>query len=424
MGSSLKPTHGDNDSHHLLDILDKTKDNNRRKLEPMTAQLFSTDQIHPVDIEAIATSPIHHSMSVRNAEITNCDKQTPIFAISLPPHPPTTNHSKLLITPTSPCLPTADDLRIPQPSYAPYGTIPSANTKPDNHLNTPKTDPQRCPTLLNQQSQLGTNTNQLHAAETYHKLSSHSTPTAINTTVVAPMTACNTQHGGATHTRHNTTDTPQAFQPPTDNASHLITTAHSHITALVAHLQRLYHPPPPTHITTPILTQPIRSDLRQMLQPFTEANTHDTAPTVLNHAPKSLKITAVARGTQNSTTPLDSPTDPTVSFNHRRNNMTQPPFMDVSPTDVIKLSTSLPHQTRSTTPTLRNKTSSHEPPKTTTTTTTTTAAERTQHLKLPYDGQEFPRPPEIIPSSSKTSLNVTHPTTTTMMTMTTTASVE
>jgi len=112
-----------------------------------------------------------------------------------------------------------------------------------------------------------------------------------------------------------------------------------------------------------------------MLQPFTKANTHDTAPMVLNHAPKSLKITAAARGTQNSMTPLDLPTDPMVSFNHRRNSMTQPPFMDVSPMDVIKLSTSLPHQTRSTTLTLKNKASLHEMPKTTSTTTTMTAAE-------------------------------------------------
>jgi len=54
--------------------------------------------------------------------------------------------------------------------------------------------------------------------------------------------------------------------------------------------------------------------------------------------------------------------------------------------------------------------------------------EQMQHLKLPYDWQEFPRPPEILPTSSnQTSPNVTHPMTTmttkTMM-MTTTATVE
>ncbi len=527
MGSSLKPTHGDNDSHHLPDILDKTKDNNRHKLEPMTAQLISTDRIHPADIEAIAASPIHRSMRVRNAKITNCDKRTPIFAISLPPHPPTTNHSEHLITPTSPCLTTADDPRIPQPSHDPYGTIPSANTKQDNHSNTPKTDPPCHSTLLDQQNQLGTNTNQLHEAEIYQKQRRHSTPTDINTTVIAPKTASNTHHGGATHTRHDITATSHAFWPPTDNAtpqlpttdnprnphtssaprglihpdittsdnhsatplnelhghptllnphshfdintdqpndaeaqhklrsysphtvittvvaptkacnnphdgethtrhdttdtSHAFqtptaaaytftTTAHSHSTALVAHLQRLYHPPPTTHITTTILTQPIWSDLRPPLQPFTAADTHDTAPTA-----KSPKITAAASGTQNSPTPLDSQTHPTVSFNHRRNNMSQSPFMDVFPTDLIKLTTSPPHTNQFTTP--NNNTSLNE---TNQTMMMTTNAERTQKLNIPYDWHEFPRPPEMIATlSSKTSSNAMHPTT-----MTITASVK
>jgi len=183
-------------------------------------------------------------------------QQTPNFTLPLPTESPITNHSALLTFPTTPHLPTVDDPRIPHKSSTQYGTIHPATTTYDNHSATLQTDLHRYPPLPLLQSQFDTNTNPPSYPETQHKLRSYSNHPEI-TTVVAPMTSCNISHGAENHTQQNTTDTSQAPQPFTDKASPLITTAHSQITALVAHLQRLYHPPPTTHITMTILTQTI-----------------------------------------------------------------------------------------------------------------------------------------------------------------------
>jgi len=135
----------------------------------------------------------------------------------------------------------------------------------------------------------------------------------VITNVVPLKTACHIPHDTENHTQHNNTDTSQAPWPPTDDASLITTTEHSHITALVAHLQRLHHPPPKTHITTTIFTQPIWLDLR----PFTKANTHNIAPLALKHEPNPPTISTAASSQRNSPTLIDSPTYPTFSFTHR-----------------------------------------------------------------------------------------------------------
>jgi len=199
-------------------------------------------------------------------------------------------------------------------------------------------------------------------------------------TVVAPNTAGQIPHDAENQTQHNNTDTSQAPQPPTDDTSPFITTEHSKITALVAHLQCLHHLLPTVYITMAIFTQPFWLDLWPMLQPFTKANTHKIAPP----APNPPTISAAASSQRNSPT------------SHHCNNMSKPP--------------SPPHKTQCTT---QNMTSSHK-----TMMMTTMAVKWTNHLKLPYDWQEFPRPPEMLPTSSKkTSLHAMHPTTTMMMMM-------
>jgi len=192
---------------------------------------------------------------------------------------------------------------------------------------------------------------------------------------------------------------------------------------LVTHLQHLYHLLPMTHITMTIFTQPTLSNLRPLLQPFTKANTHGTAPTTLKHMPNPLTISAVASSQQNSLILLfNLPTYPMFSLvTYCHSNMSKPPFLGVPPMDIIKLSTSPPHKTQ---PTAQN-TSSHETHKKT---TTTTDVERTHHLQLPSDWHELPRPPELIPTSNnKLSLHATYPKMmmmTTTTTMTPTADVE
>jgi len=203
-----------------------------------------------------------------------------------------------------------------------YGTIHPATTTYNNHLATLQTDLHQCPPLPLLQSRFDTNTNQPSYPETQHKLRSYSNHPEI-ITIVALTTSCNIPHSTENHTQLNTTDTSQAPQPFTDNTSPFITTLHSQVTVLVAHLQHLYHPPPTTHIITTIVTQTIWSDLQQTLQPFTEAN---TAPMALKHAPKSPQITAAASSIQNSMTPLISQPYPTVSLPPSCNNMTQSPL--------------------------------------------------------------------------------------------------
>jgi len=141
-------------------------------------------------------------------------------------------------------------------------------------------------------------------------------------------------------------------------------------------------------------------------------------PTTLKHAPNPLTISAAASSQWNSPTLLiPSLTYPMISSNYRCNNMSKLPFLGVPPMDIIKSLTSLPHQTQFTT---QNMTSLHEMHKMT---MTTMAVKQTHHLKLPYDWQDNPRPPEMIPTSSNnTSLHTMHPTTMMMtMTMTTMA---
>jgi len=250
----------DTGSHHQLDIIDKNKDANRNKLEPKPTQYIPSNRIHPIDIEATTGSSLHcNNMPDRTAGIENYAQRTPNFTLPLPTESPTTNHSALLTFPTTPHLPTVDDPRIPHTSSTQYGTIHPATTTYNNHSATLQTDLHRYPPLPLPQSQFDTNTNPPSYPETQHKLRSYSNHPEI-TTVVAPTTSCNISHGAENHTQQNTTNTSHAFRPPTDNTSNLTTTAHSHITTLVAHLQCLYHPPPTTHITTPILTQSIGSD--------------------------------------------------------------------------------------------------------------------------------------------------------------------
>jgi len=180
-------------------------------------------------------------MHVRMTDITNYLQQTPIFTLSLPPKPPTTNHSTILPTPTTPHQPTVDNPWTPHPLSAPHEIICTATTASDTHSVPPQNELHHYSTLLHPQSQFKTKTNQPNDAETQHKMCSSITHTVI-TTAVALTTACNTQPNTETYTRHHTTATSQAFRPPTDNASTFTTTAHPSATVLVAHLQCLFHP--------------------------------------------------------------------------------------------------------------------------------------------------------------------------------------
>jgi len=260
MVSSLNPIRVDNGSHHQSDIIDNIKDENRHKLEPKPTQHIPYNRIHPIEIEAITASSIHRNMHVRTTDIANYPQRTPLFALSLPPKSPTTDHSAILTTPTTPYLPTADNPWTSHPSSAPHGTIRTATTASDNHPVTPPNELHRYSTLLHPQSQFENKTNQPNDAETQNKMRSSITHTVI-TTAVAPTTACNTQPNGETYTRHDTNDTPQAFWAPTDVAYTFTTTAQFPTTALVAHLQRLFHPPPMLCNTTSIWAQPFTTPI-------------------------------------------------------------------------------------------------------------------------------------------------------------------
>jgi len=84
MVSSLNLTHANNGSHHEPDIIDKTKDDNRNKLELKPTQHIPSNQIYLIDIDTIIGSSVHHNLHVRIADIANYAQQTPLFNISQP----------------------------------------------------------------------------------------------------------------------------------------------------------------------------------------------------------------------------------------------------------------------------------------------------------------------------------------------------
>jgi len=321
MVSSLNLTHANNGSHHEPDIIDKTKDDNRNKLELKPTQHIPSNRIYPIDIDTIIGSSVHHNLHVGTADIANYAQRTPLFDISLPTTLPTTDHSTLLTTPTTPQLPTTDDPRSTHTSYAPCGIIHPATITSDNHSVTPVNELHGHPTLVNPRSQFDINTDQPNDAEAQHQPRSYCPHTVI-TTVVASTTACNIPHGRETHTRHNTTDTSQAFRPRTDNASTFTTTVQFPATALAAHLQRLFHPPPIPpliRITNSILAQPITvptpTDLSHQHHYSTKPHQQRTAPTrdhkTLALASHTMTTTAATDGLQQSKIPkTDEKEDP------------------------------------------------------------------------------------------------------------------
>jgi len=116
------------------------------------------------------------------------------------------------------------------------------------------------------------------------------------------------------------------------------------------------------------------------------------------------RINAADSGMQNPPTSCKDPqTYPMFSITQCHKNMPKPPCVGTSPTDPTELPTSLPPTTQpafSTIPASSNTTYPHTR-MTMTMTTTMAFVEQTQHLKILYDWQEFPRPPEMIPTSSK-----------------------
>jgi len=226
-------------------------------------------------------------------------------------------------------------------------------------------------------------------------------------------------------------DIRTALQPINAEITTFLTTAKTQATAIRSQLQHLLSLSTTIHA---ILVPPTRHPAAASQQYTVRMREHrPTKSMTPKYAPNKTMPTAADSGMQNPLTPRDQQQHSPIFSTQQNNNMPKQPCVDLSPTN-IELPPTPPHKNQLTTQqdpnigTTSNNTTPQHAPHTTKTTTTMTAAavERTQHLKPTHDWQEFPRPPEIIPTwSNKPSPHATHPTTTMPTTMTTTtAAVE
>jgi len=169
------------------------------------------------------------------------------------------------------------------------------------------------------------NINKTNNIETNHEWRRYSNQTAGITTTLVP-TPIFIPLDGAQPTQHATTDPSRAFQSRSDDSSINTTTAHSHDTALVAHLQRLFYPLPMLHRITPIFTpfNIVLSPTESMQQQHQSKHHHPQQTTqtrghkALTHAWKTTMTTAAANGSKNSKISADANNKEDTAYAMRR----------------------------------------------------------------------------------------------------------
>jgi len=328
MDISLKTCPTDSGRHQQPDPLDKLMEEIRNNPGTITTKPIHSNQIHTVNVETLIDT-IRRTMQFKEAGIAKHANPKPLPTIPMPTTPPKNDHRAPLKILTAPYLPTADDPRTQQiPSYL-NGTVHTATITSAKRPATLYDEMRQYRTLPNQQSRIATDTDTIQTFENYHAWNENST----HTTILAPTTI---RVDGATFNRRDNTDTPRAFHHLKDDTYTLIfdTTAHSQAAALVAYLQRLFHPPPqlqtiviifaPPNLVSPptdLSRQHHHQSKNQHQQRITQIRGHKT----LTHEPTTMTTTAAANGSKNSKIPADANKEDPKPQKHTAYETRRPP---------------------------------------------------------------------------------------------------
>ncbi len=335
MDISLTPNSADSGRHQQPD--DKSKEETRYQIGPMTSPHIKSNRIHILDA-AMTTENIKRSTQVQPADNGKHINPTvhPFPTTTTIPHK--TNHSATLTMLINPHIPTVSYPQIQKRSSHQNGNLHTVTTTPANRPATLYDEIRRHHTLPNQQSRSETNIDTTNNIENDREWRGN-TQTAGITTALAP-TPIFTPLDGAQPTRRIKTDPSRAFQSRTDAISLSTIQAHSHNTAIVAHLQRLFYPPPKLSPITPIITHsnivlPPTDSLRQQHQSKSH-HQHRTTLTsghkALTYASKTTTTAAAANGSKTSKKHADANTEDPKPHQHTAYDTRWPTLTNTQPT--------------------------------------------------------------------------------------------